>query len=240
VVIMVTYVSNYTFPVRYFSIIISILFAVFLLRLWVKKNAKKLGRVLMTSIIVLLLFTINYVAFFHAPSAPKSLANRIGSWLNPWQDYNLSYQYVNSLWLMKGTGTFGKSADALTSAGYVPLIEKDLSFSLYVSVLGTLGTVFIFFTLFLIAAYVHKLVHRYGEQGRGPPSGWYLYLLEFLVVIFLAQFLVPVLYVMGLLPILGQPLPFLSYSNNTLLLFALPFSFLMIVIGNNLATEEKK
>jgi cell division protein FtsW (lipid II flippase) len=239
-VIMITDVSNYTFPFRYFSIIFSILLAVFLLRLWVKKKPKKLGRIALTSILVLLLLIINYAAFFHAPSVPKSLANRIGSWLNPWQDYNLSYQYVNSLWLMKGTGTFGKSADALTSAGYVPLIEKDLGFSLYVSVLGTLGTTFIFFTLFLIAAYVHKLVHRYGEQGRGSPFRWYLYLLEFLVVIFLAQFIVPVLYVMGLLPIMGQPLPFLSYSNNTLLLFALPFSFLMIVIGNNLATEEKK
>ncbi|MGD2091600.1 MAG: FtsW/RodA/SpoVE family cell cycle protein [Candidatus Aminicenantes bacterium] len=240
VLIVVTHVSNYTFPFRYFSIIFSILLALFLLRLWVKKSAKKLGRVVITFIIVLLLFTINYVAFFHAPSAPKSLANRIGSWLNPWQDYNLSYQYVNSLWLMKGAGTFGKSSDALTSAGYVPLIEKDLSFSLYVSVLGTLGTTFIFFTLFLVAAYVHKLVHRYGEQGRGSPFRWYLYLLEFLVVIFLAQFIVPVLYVMGLLPIMGQPLPFLSYSNNTLLLFALPFSFLMIVIGNNLGTEVEE
>jgi cell division protein FtsW (lipid II flippase) len=238
-VIMVTYVSNYTFPFGYFSIIFSILLALFLLRLWVKKSTAKPGRILITSVLVLLLLTINYVAFFHAPSVPKSLANRIGSWLNPWQDYNLSYQYVNSLWLMKGTGTFGKSADALTSAGYVPLIEKDLSFSLYVSVLGTLGTMFIFFTLFLIAAYVHKLVHRYGEQGRGSPYRWYLYLLEFLVVIFLAQFIVPVLYVMGLLPIMGQPLPFLSYSNNTLLLFALPFSFLMIVIGNNLGTEAE-
>jgi cell division protein FtsW (lipid II flippase) len=237
VVIVVTSFSNYTFPFRYFSIIFSILIGVFLLRLWVKKSASKPGRILLTSILVLLLLIINYAAFFHAPSAPKSLANRISSWLKPWQDYNLSYQYVNSLWLMKGTGTFGKSADALTSAGYVPLIEKDLSFSLYVSVLGTLGTTFIFFTLFLIAAYVHKLVHRYGEQGRGSPFRWYLYLLEFLVVIFLAQFIVPVLYVMGLLPIMGQPLPFLSYSNNTLLLFALPFSFLMIVIGNNLTTE---
>jgi cell division protein FtsW (lipid II flippase) len=141
---------------------------------------------------------------------------------------------------MKGSGTFGKTADALTSAGNVPLIEKDLSFSLYVSVLGTLGATFIFFTLFMMAAYVHKLLHSYGEQGRGSPFRWHLYVLEFLVVIFMAQFIVPVLYVMGLLPIMGQPLPFLSYSNNILLLFALPFSFLMIVISNNLTNEEKK
>ncbi|UCH97516.1 MAG: FtsW/RodA/SpoVE family cell cycle protein, partial [Candidatus Aminicenantes bacterium] len=239
VVIMVTALGSYTFPFRYFSIIFSLLLAVFLLRLWVKKNSKRFVRILLTSVLVLLFLIINYAAFFHTPSVPKNLASRISSWLNPWQDYNLSYQYINSLWLMKGTGTFGKSADALTSAGYVPLIEKDLGFSLYVSVLGTLGTMFIFFTLFMMVACVHKQAHLYGKQARGSPFRWYLYLLEFLVVIFLAQFIVPVLYVMGLLPIMGQPLPFLSYSNNTLLLFALPFSFLMIVIGNNLATEEK-
>jgi cell division protein FtsW (lipid II flippase) len=243
VVIMVIDVGNYTFPFRYFSIIFSILSALFLLRLWLKKSGQKLGKAVLTFVLVLFLLAINYAALFHTLPVPQSLSNRISSWLNPWQDYNLSYQYVNSLWLMKGTGTFGKSADALASAGNVPLIEKDLSFSLYISVLGTLGTTFIFFTLFLTAAYVHKLVYTYGEQGRGSPFRWYLYLLEFLVVIFLAQFIVPVLYVLGLLPIMGQPLPFLSYSNNTLLLFALPFSFLMIVIGNNLSTgeiEEKK
>jgi len=44
----------------------------------------------------------------------------------------------------------------------------------------------------------------------------------------------------GAAPYHGQPLPFLSYSNNTLLLFALPFSFLMMVMGNNLAAETNK
>jgi cell division protein FtsW (lipid II flippase) len=42
---------------------------------------------------------------------------------------------------------------------------------------------------------------------------------------------------MGLLPVMGQPLPFLSYSNNLLLLFALPFSFLMIILCNNMEEQ---
>ena len=241
-VMVVTDLNRYTFPFTYFGIILSILLIFFLLRLWFKKTNKpsvKIAKPVVGSLAIILLLIVNYVSFFHTPSAPRSLAGRVSSWLNPWQDYNLSYQYVNSLWLMKGAGTFGKSADALITAGHVPLIEKDLSFSLYVSVLGTIGTAFIFFTLFLIAAYVHKLVRQYEEQDRRSPFRWYLYLLEFLAVIFLAQFLVPALYVVGLLPIMGQPLPFLSYSNNMLLLFALPFSFLMIVLGNNLTFVEK-
>jgi cell division protein FtsW (lipid II flippase) len=237
-VITVTGLGNYAFPLKYLSVIVSILSAVLLLRVWFRKTLKIPVKILLSLVLVLLLGAINYVSFFRAPMTPRSLGNRVSSWLDPWQDYNLSYQYVNSLWLMKGTGTFGKSTDALTTAHHVPLIEKDLSFSLYISVLGTIGTVFIFFTLFMIAAYVHKLAHQYGEYGRGSPFRWYLYVMEFLAVIFLAQFLVPALYVMGLLPVMGQPLPFLSYSNNMLLLFALPFSFLMIVLGNNLAAED--
>jgi len=117
-----------------------------ILRLWFKKSGKRPGRILFTLLLVSVLLAMNYAAFFHTPAVAKSLASRISSWLNPWQDYNLSYQYVNSLWLMKGTGTFGKSTDALASAGYVPLIEKDLGFSLYVSVLGRWHHVYIFYS----------------------------------------------------------------------------------------------
>ncbi len=123
----------------------------------------------------------------------------------------------------------GKPVETLNVSSHVPLIEKDLSFSLYVSVLGFLGAAFIFLTLFLIPAYVNKVGRGIGPTDRGSPGVWYTYLLEFLTVIFLAQFIVPALYVVGLLPIMGQPLPFLSYSNNILLLFALPFSLIMIL-----------
>jgi cell division protein FtsW (lipid II flippase) len=249
-VLVVTSLSRYSFPYPFFSIAVSLLLALLLLRLWLKRTAGTLDmfkKVTITSVLVFILAVVNYVSFIRVPPAPKTLGSRISAWLEPWQDYDLSYQYVNALWLMKGTGTFGKSSAALTAAANVPLIEKDLSFSLYVSTLGTLGTAFIFLTLFLLAAYVHQLAQTFGSSARGSPSRWYLYMLEFLVVIFLAQFLVPALYAVGLLPIMGQPLPFLSYSNNMLLLFALPFAFLMIVLANNLiatevteGTEEKK
>jgi cell division protein FtsW (lipid II flippase) len=225
--VVVSGLSNYSLPFKPFAILVSIIILLFLIRLWLKSNLQKIRsvkRILTSLFLVFLLLIVNYAVFFLHLPAPRSLGSRVSSWLYPWQDYNLSYQYVNSLWLMKGTGTFGKGAEALTSAGHVPLVEKDLSFSLYISALGTIGTAFIFFTLLILLAYVHKLART---KGR-----WQVYVLEFLTVIFLAQFLVPALYVVGLLPIMGQPLPFLSYSNNMLLLFALPFSFLMIALGN--------
>lgn len=239
-VISVTALADYTFPFAYFGIILSVLLLVMLARVWFNKTTGKWAKICFSIILAALLAVINYTAFFHTPAAPKSLGGRIGSWLDPWRDYNLSYQYVNSLWFMKGAGTFGKSTVAFTAAGHVPLIEKDLGFSLYIGVLGTVGAAFIFFTLFLIIAYVHKMNQKYSAavQSRGSPFSWYLYQLEFLAVIFLAQYIVPALYVVGLLPVMGQSLPFLSYSNNLLLLFALPFSFLMIVLGNNM--EESK
>ncbi|NIM16182.1 MAG: FtsW/RodA/SpoVE family cell cycle protein [Candidatus Aminicenantes bacterium] len=220
--------GNYTFPFRLFAIIFSIPLLHILLRVWHKKKspgssglfiAKKL---LLVLVLISLLVVVNYTAFTRHLPVPRVLADRVSTWLNPWQDYNLSYQYINSLWLMKGTGTFGRSADALTAAAQVPLIEKDLTFALVVGGLGTAGAALLFLTLFLTAAVVF----------RQTASQWHCYVLEFLAVIFAAQFLVPAMYAVGLLPLMGQPLPFLSYSNNMLLLFVLPFSFLMIILSN--------
>ncbi|MCP4221175.1 MAG: FtsW/RodA/SpoVE family cell cycle protein [bacterium] len=229
--------SNYTFPFTYFSLIFTMLAVLFSIRLWTRKagrSGKKMQlikRILVSAVLVCVVAASNYIAFFRPPPVPGILGARISSWLNPWQDYNLSYQYVNSLWLMKGTGTFGKATGALASASNVPLIEKDLSFSLYVGVLGTMGTIFLFLTVFMLIVYVHKVSRRYLRWSHRSAAVWHIYLLEFLSVVFLAQFIIPSLYVVGLLPIMGQPLPFLSYSNNMLLLFALPFSFLMITLG---------
>lgn len=226
--------GNYTFPFRLFAIIFSIPLLLIFLRLWHKKKspgssgffmAKKL---LLVLVLISILVIMNYTAFTRHLPVPRVLADRASTWLNPWQDYDLSYQYINSLWLMKGTGTFGRSADALTAAGQVPLIEKDLTFALYVGGLGTAGTALLFLTLFLTAAVVF----------RQTASQWHCYVLEFLAVIFAAQFLVPAMYAVGLLPLMGQPLPFLSYSNNMLLLFALPFSFLMILLSNQDPTDS--
>ena len=228
--------DNYSFPYRLFAVGFSFSILFILLRVWFKRRsgfrtnrtfliAKK---VFFSLLLVFVLAAGNYVLFTRHLPVPRVLADRINVWLNPWEDYNLSYQYINSVWLMKDTGTFGKSADALTAAARVPLIEKDLSFSLYVSVLGTAGVVLLFLSLFLIAMVV---IRRAGPR-------WHGYVLEFLTVIFFAQMLLPAMYVVGLLPLMGQPLPFLSYSNNLLLLFALPFSFLMIILLQNQPTKE--
>jgi len=225
--------NNYTLPVHSFAVLFSIAILFILLRVW---SGKKQGveprryftlkKILATLALVSLLGAGNYVLRYGHLPVSRVLGDRVSLWLNPWQDYNLSYQYINSLWLMKGTGAVGNAADALTAAARVPVVEKDLSFALYVSTLGVAGIVLLLLTVFLAAWVVFR---------RGG-SVWHGYVMEFLAVIFIAQFLVPAMYTVGLLPLMGQPLPFLSYSNNNLLLFALPFSFLMFI----LSTETKQ
>jgi cell division protein FtsI/penicillin-binding protein 2/cell division protein FtsW (lipid II flippase) len=226
--------SNYTFPFHLFAVVFSIPLLFILLRLWHKKKSPGASgffmakKILLVLVLISLLVVVNYTAFTRHLPVPRVLADRVGTWLNPWQNYDLSYQYINSLWLMKGTGTFGRTADALTAAAQVPLIEKDLTFSLVVGGLGTAGAALLFLTLLLAAGVV------FGQTA----SQWHCYVLEFLAVIFAAQFLVPAMYAVGLLPLMGQPLPFLSYSNNMLLLFALPFSLLMILLSNQDPTDS--
>ncbi|HLP61654.1 MAG TPA: FtsW/RodA/SpoVE family cell cycle protein, partial [Candidatus Deferrimicrobium sp.] len=220
-------VNNYTIPSFTFAVLFSIPILFILLRLWTRRPVKEPGRydrhkkIAVTVLLVFLLGAGNYgLIHGHLPIS-RVLGDRVSSWLNPWQDYNLSYQYINSLWLMKGAGTFGKNIEALTAAARVPLVEKDLIFALYAGTLGMMGIVLLMLTIFLAAAVVFR------QRG----SIWHGYVMEFLAVIFIAQFLVPAMYIVGLLPLMGQPLPFLSYSNNLLLLFALPFSILMFIFS---------
>ncbi|MDQ1351118.1 MAG: FtsW/RodA/SpoVE family cell cycle protein, partial [Acidobacteriota bacterium] len=226
--------NNYTFPAHSFAVLFSIAILFILLRVWFRRKPGNdtgrygvLKKIVVTLALISLLGVGNYVLRYGHMPVSRVLGDRVSLWLNPWQDYNLSFQYINSLWLMKGTGTVGKAADSLTAAARVPVVEKDLSFALYVSTLGVAGIVLLLLTVFLAAGVVFR---------RGG-SSWHRYVMEFLAVIFIAQFLVPAMYTVGLLPLMGQPLPFLSYSNNLLLLFALPFSFLMFIHATE--TNEK-
>ncbi len=184
-------------------------------------EVNRVKRIFVSIFLILVLVGSNYFIYTHRIGVPKVLGDRISVWLNPWQDFNLSYQYINSVWLMKGAGLYGRGIEALTDASQVPVIEKDLSFSLFTATTGIIGAALLLITLFLVAAAVRRRVC----------TPWHRYVLEFLVVIFTAQFLVPAMYVSGILPLMGQPLPFISYSNNMLLLFALPFSLLMVILS---------
>ena len=194
------------------------------------RTFKLISKFIFSALLILALFSVLGAVWHSNISVPRVLGDRIDSWLNPWQDYNLSYQFVNSLWLMKGAGLLGNPTQVMEQAVHVPLIEQDLSFSLYIGVFGLAGIAFLFATLVMLVFLIHRLVTRF----RDGPFRWEVYVIEFLTVIFCAQFIFPALYVVGLLPIMSQPLPFLSYSNNMLLLFSLPFSLLIMVLINNL------
>jgi cell division protein FtsW (lipid II flippase) len=238
-VVSTLHISQYTIPFKMkpldlvFSFIFFVVTLTILLRIWVgqyRRKLKKAGKIFLTLGLLLFSISVNVGFWRHDGSLPRVLGDRINSWLNPWHDYDLSYQYINSLWLMKDTGLGGNAPRTLEVAVHVPLIEQDLSFSLYVSVLGFFGILLILLTLFMLLLGFYQLIarHAYGAFQ------WHGYALEFMAVIFSAQFIFPALYVVGLLPIMSQPIPFLSYSNNMLLLFTLPFSFLTMVLINNL------
>jgi len=237
--ISIASIGEYTFPfkTRPYNLILTLalllMMGVMLLRIWMGKYArtfKLISKFIFSALLILALFSVLGAVWHSNMSVPRVLGDRIDSWLNPWQDYNLSYQFVNSLWLMKGAGLLGNPTQVMEQAVHVPLIEQDLSFSLYIGVFGLAGIVFIFATLVMLVFLIHRLVTRF----RDGPFQWEVYVIEFLTVIFCGQFIFPALYVVGLLPIMSQPLPFLSYSNNMLLLFSLPFSLLIMILINNL------
>jgi cell division protein FtsW (lipid II flippase) len=135
--ISIASIGEYTFPfkTRPYNLILTLalllMMGVMLLRIWMGKYArtfKLISKFIFSALLILALFSVLGAVWHSNMSVPRVLGDRIDSWLNTWQDYNLSYQFVNSLWLMKGAGLLGNPTQVMEQAVHVPLIEQDLSF----------------------------------------------------------------------------------------------------------------
>ena len=152
---------------------------------------------------------------------PSDVALRLYSWLEPGVFSRSSEQFLRAFWLFKTGGLAGNFPWGFVNSHSVPLLLFDFPLALFVSNFGLAGAFLLVFTfLSLLPDLFRGPGHTY--QGR-----WNFYVLSFSHLVFLSQVSLPFLILVGLLPVMGQPLPFLSKANSDLLLFVLPF-FLLI------------
>ncbi len=159
---------------------------------------------------------------------PKSVALRILSWVYPGKFPDYSEQFLRAFWLFKQGGSLGNFPDSFSLAGFVPLLQFDFPLSLFSASFGLLGLILLFLTL-LIPSLI--LLIKGGELlNSSYEMRWNFYALFFIGIIFLSQCSIPLLILTGLLPVMGQPFPFLSKANSNLLLFAIPYFLLNIYL----------
>ncbi len=143
--------------------------------------------------------------------APYRMA-RIVSFLNPWSDpLGSGFQIIQSLYAIGPGGLFGMGfGQSIQKHFYLPEPQTDFIFSIISEELGFLGVlivsvffIFIFYRCMKISLNTKDLFGKYLSFG-----------LSFMMIF---QTILNLCVVIGLVPVTGVTLPFLSYGGSSLL-----------------------
>lgn len=154
-----------------------------------------------------------------------TVQTRIDTWLNPFGDPSgASYQIVQSLIAM-AEGSWIGTGPGLGSPAIVPVSVSDFIFSAITEELGWVGAL-------LVLALVLLLVYRGTKISLGAETPFYRFLAIGLTFYFGMQSALIIGGNLGLLPLTGVTLPFVSYGGSSLVI-----SFIAILML--LSTSEK-
>lgn len=157
--------------------------------------------------------------------------DRLVSFINP-EKYQKStgYQITQSKIAIGSGGIAGKGYLNGTQSQYKFLPTRHTDF-----IVSVLGEEFGFFGITFIFALFFLLFYRQFNipQQKTDEEFYFVYLFNFLVFF---QFLINILMSIGLFPILGIPLPFVSYGGSSLLSFFVGEALVFRIKINNLLT----
>mgnify|MGYP000664832721 CR=1 FL=1 len=139
--------------------------------------------------------------------------SRILTFLNPERDpLGAGYQIIQSKIAIGSGGLFGKGFlnGSQSYLDYLPEKHTDFIFTLFSEEFGFFGSLFI---LLLYALIISRIV-RIGNMTRSNFGKLYCY--SFATAFFI-YVVVNMMMVLGLLPIVGSPLPIMSYGGSSML-----------------------
>lgn len=159
----------------------------------------KLGTIGLIGIIVLIII------------APYRL-KRIISFINPWADpLGSGFQIIQSLYAIGPSGLLGTGlGNSIQKHFYLPEPQTDFIFSIISEELGFIGVIFVI-TLFTI------IIYRGINISLKQEDNFAKYLSFGLTFSLAFQTILNLMVVVGLIPVTGVTLPFLSYGGSSLL-----------------------
>lgn len=143
-------------------------------------------------------------------SAPYRL-QRIFAYLDPWSDpLGAGFQIIQSLYAIAPGGVFGVGfGNSIQKSFYLPEPQTDFIFAIILEELGFIGGVAI------IALYLMFLITSLQISYHSRDLFGKFLVLGITLIIFI-QFFINIGVVIGLLPVTGVTLPFLSYGGSSL------------------------
>jgi cell division protein FtsW len=160
---------------------------------------------------VLCLSVVSVLALGLAATSPERL-DRITTFVDPFKDYHgTGWQPAHGLYAMASGGIFGEGIGASRQKwGALPEAHTDFIFAVLGEELGLVGTLLVI-GLFLAIAYATLRIAR---QTKDP---FVRYCSFGIVIWLLGQMMINVGMVLALLPVIGIPLPLVSYGGSSLL-----------------------
>ncbi|MBO6825837.1 MAG: rod shape-determining protein RodA [Sneathiella sp.] len=164
-------------------------------------------------------------AFFAYQFLHEYQKKRILIFLNPESDpLGAGYHIMQSKIALGSGGVFGKGFVQGTQShlNYLPEMRTDFIFSMLAEEFGMVGGLVLFALYFLLIAYGFAIAIRARNQfGRLLSIG--------LIGIFFLYFFINIAMVMGLVPVVGVPLPLVSYGGTSMLTLLVSFGMIMSV-----------
>ena len=150
--------------------------------------------------------------------------DRINVWLRPHltNDQGAGYNLINSKMAIGAGGFDGKGFlnGTMTKLNYVPEQMTDFIFCTIGEEQGFIGSVSVILLFFLLLFRITVLA----ERQRNKFVQYYAYSV---VGIFFIHFFINIGMTMGLMPIIGIPLPFISKGGSSLLFFTIMLAILL-------------
>lgn len=136
---------------------------------------------------------------------------RVRALLDPWTDaQGVGYQSVQSLQAIGSGGLFGMGMGAgISKYHYLPEAHTDFAFSVWCQEMGFIGA-FVVLVLFAMLAYHGVKISTRAKDALGQ-------MLAFgMTMLLVGQAAINLLMISGCLPVVGVPLPFISYGGTSL------------------------
>ncbi|MBQ1875296.1 MAG: putative lipid II flippase FtsW [Selenomonas sp.] len=155
---------------------------------------------------------------------------RMKVFFDPWSDpQHVGYQTVQSLATIGSGGFFGMGFGAgVSKYQYLPEAHTDFAFAIFCQEHGFAGACFVFLLYTLLLVYCIRVANRAQDTfGQILATG--------IMILIVGQGIVNMLMVSGTLPVIGVPLPFISYGGSSLLVSMMAMGML-----TNIADHGRK
>ena len=153
--------------------------------------------------------------------------DRITSFLNPWKDpLGTGFQIIQSLYAIGPGGLLGQGfLNSRQKQFYLPEPQTDFIFSIISEEFGVLGVIVVV-SLFII------ILYRGIKIALNTKDHFSKYLSFGMIFQILIQAVMNLMVVIGLIPVTGVTLPFLSYGGSSLLISMISVGILLNISKN--------